>query len=241
VTSWLPEALGQCELTEAVEGYLLGRGAKEESYRELRVVTWTHPYQKKIGPEEFQTRYGLANRGLNIYGWLICPIYSPKGRVIGFEGRNTKQKALTEYILPQGGWNPIWLGLTPDAMRRIWNGCDVWIVEGLFDLFPLEWVVSESDVVLATLRARLTDKHVEFLRRFCRGWIHMAYDRDEQGKKATHGWKDPTGKYRWGALDKLKRVKLKCRDVPYSGGKDPGEIWDKGGAAGVRAAFSFAA
>jgi hypothetical protein len=240
VSHWLSDALSRCELTEDVEGYLLGRGALERSYRELGCVTWQVPFGESVGDEAFDKRYGPP-KGLNLEGWLVCPIYSPKGKVIGFEARNTREKALSEYVMPEGAWNPLWLGLCPAAMERIWAGGDVWIGEGLFDKFPMEWAVPEADVVLATLRARLTDKHVEFLRRFCRGWVHMVYDLDVQGRKATHGWTDPTGKYRWGALDKLRRVDVKCRDVPYTGGKDPGEVWDKGGAAGIRAAFRMTA
>jgi len=79
--------------------------------------------------------------------------------------------------------------------------------------------------------------HIEFLRRFCRGWVHMVYDQDPTGRKATTGFRDDTGKWTPGALDNLKRVGLRCEDVPYSGGKDPGEIWDKGGIAQLRTAF----
>jgi len=240
VAKWLTEALRECKLEEATEGYLLGRGAKEESYWDMGCVTWTHPYNEPPDDEGFRARYAPP-RGLNLHGWLVCPIYSPKGKVIGFEARNTERKALTEFLTADAAWNPVWLGLTPAAMERVWDGGDVWLVEGLFDLFPLEWVVPPEDVVLGTLRARLTDKHVEFLRRFCTGWVHMVYDRDEQGKKATRGWIDETGRRRWGALDKLKRVDIPCREVSYTGGKDPGEVWDKGGVDGLHRAFAHVA
>jgi hypothetical protein len=238
--SWLAQTLAEQELTEDVEGYLLGRGGLEEHYRELGVVTWQADYAG-ITDESFLAKYGTSKDRLDLTGWLICPIWSPKGKVLGFEARNTQKKALSEFVLPEAVWNPIWLGLSPNAMQKVWAGGDVWVVEGLFDLFPMQWVVPEGDVVLATLRARLTDKHVEFLRRFCKGRVHMVYDLDEQGRKATSGWTDQEGRFRWGALQKLKRVGLRCRDVPYSGGKDPGEIWDRGGAKALLAAFRVAA
>lgn len=234
--NWLAEALSQQHLTEDVEGYLLGRGVREESIEELGIITWQADYDTIKDPY-FNKKYGKGEGQLDLTGWLICPVYSPRGNVIGFEARNTKAKALSEFVLPEATWNPVWLGLTPNAMERIWAGGDVWVSEGLFDRCPLEWVIPEADVSLATLRARMTDKHVEFLRRFCKGWVHMVYDQDEQGRKATHGWTDQDGRFRWGALQKLGRVGLKSRDVPYSGGKDPGEIWDKGGAAALRSAF----
>ena len=250
--TWLSEVWDEQVLTREVEEYLLRRGARTESYQELEIITWGVPYSP--GPEDglithdpmrlviedatFQAKYG-APKGLDLTGWLACPVVSPKGKVIGFEARNTEKKALSEFLLPEAAWNPVWLGLCPSVMQRIWDGGDVWVVEGLFDLFPMQWLVPEDDVVLATLRARLTDKHVEFLRRFCQGWVHMVYDQDEQGRKATFGWTDQEGRRRWGALDKLKRVGLKCRDVPYSGGKDPGEIWDLGGARALRSYFKL--
>jgi len=221
-------------LTEPVEGYLLGRGAKEETYRALGVTTWQRPLEPIEDPS-FRNKYGPW--GDMLVGRLVCPLYSPRGKLIGFEARSIERKSLSEYLLPEASWNPVFLGLCTETMARIWAGGDVWIGEGLFDKFPMEWVVPEKDVVLATLRARLADRQLEFLRRFCRGWVHLAYDRDAQGRKATFGWTDETGKRRWGAIDKLKRVRVPCRDVPYVGGKDPGEIWDHGGVAAMRAAF----
>ena len=238
MSNWLAETLQQCHLTEEVEGYLLGRGAREESYRSLGVVTWQIPYDKPPEDAAFLKRYGPP-RGLNLEGWLICPILSPRGRVIGFEGRDTQKKSLTEFLLPEAQWNPVWLGLTPEVMEKLWCGGDLWVTEGLFDKFPLEWIVPKTDAVLATLRARMSDRLVEFIRRFCRGWVHMVYDLDDTGRKATHGWVDQKGKRIWGALEKLNRAGVPCRDVSYSGGTDPGDVWDRGGLEALRSAFSL--
>jgi hypothetical protein len=159
--------------------------------------------------------------------------------VIGFEARSIVEKKVSRYLLPEAAWNPVWVGMTSDVMGRIWAGSDVWIVEGLFDLFPLEWVVPPTDVVLGSGRAKLTDKHVEFLSRFCRGWVHLVYDNDPTGQKGMHGWTDSeTGKRHLGAKDVLHRVGLKCRAVSYLGGKDPGDIWKTGGVPALKAAFA---
>lgn len=235
---WLPEALCQCRLTEDVESYLLSRGAKEESYQRIGIVTWEHPYESGVGDAAFQAKYGPPN-GIDLAGWLICPIYTTRGQVIGFEARCIERKAISEYLLPEGFWHPIWLGLTPETMQHLWEGCDVWVGEGLFDVFPLEWLVPKPTVVLGTLRAKLTRKHVEFLRRYCKSGaeVHMVYDLDEAGRKATRGFIDDRGKRRWGALEALKYAKIRCREVPYTGGKDPGELWSRGGLAALREGF----
>jgi len=235
--TWLADALSNCNLTDEVEGYLLGRGAKEQSIQREEIITWQST-EIDVPEPIFCKRYGA--RGEMLRGMLICPVRSPRGRLIGFEGRSIHKKFITDYRLPEAAWNPFWIG-TSRAVEKLWKGGDVWIVEGMFDLFPLEWAVPPGDAVLASVRAHLSRSHVEFLQRLCQGWVHMVYDRDETGRIATVGGIDKHGKEIWGAMKTLKRVGLKCRDVPYTGGKDPGEIWDQGGQAAMVAVFGLAA
>ena len=242
--TWLAEALAQCTLTDECEGYLLGRGAKEESIREMGLTTWRTP-EGDCPDASFRARYKpYKPQGADLEGYLITPLRSARGALLGIEGRSIREKALTRYLLPNAAWNPVWLGLTPQKMARLWAGGDVWVSEGQFDMLPLEWVIPEKDISLATGRAKLTYQQAEFLQRFCKtpqeqtdGSVFMVYDNDETGKKGMHGWVDETGKERWGAIRTLKRVGLRCQHFPYQGGKDPGEIWDKGGIEGMKAAF----
>jgi len=232
-SDWLEEALAECPLTEEVENYLLSRGAQEPTIRGEHLVTW-QPLKAPAPVEDFRRWYG--SRGERLTGYLVCPVRSPKGTLLGFEARNTHRKQISDYRLPQAKWNPFWLGVQV-GMQRIWDGGDIWIVEGLFDKCALEWGVPNKDAVLASVRAHLTREHIEFLRRYCKGWIHLVYDNDVTGRNATHGGPDSSGRMVPGALDRLARVGLKCRDVTYSG-KDPGAVWDKGGAAAIQAVFS---
>jgi len=231
--NWLAAHLQNLSLTEAHEGYFLGRGAKEESVVQFGIKTW-QPIPEMCVDSEFTNRYG--ENGEFLADWAVWPLFSPRGLVLGFEGRRLPEKRVIRHLLPEAGWQPLWLGLTPATMQRIWDGADVWIVEGFFDLFALEWAIPKGDVVLASLRAKLTDKHVEFLRRFCKGWVRMVYDNDEAGQHGVHGFVDERGKKRWGALQRLSRVEVNAVAIRYRG-KDPGEIWDQGGVAAVRAAF----
>ncbi len=220
-------------LAEETEGYLFGRGVKESTIANEGMVTWT-PTDSDITDESFVKSYGL--RGEKLRGYSICPVWSPRGILIGFEARSTFVKNIQDYRLPETKWTPFFIG-TRSAMPLIWNGGDVWICEGLYDKAALEWAVPDKDAVLATVTAKLSDLHVEFLRRFCKGWVRMVYDNDNTGRMATNGWIDQeSGKKRHGALDALRRVGLKCVDIQYKG-KDPGEIWDHGGVAAVRKAF----
>lgn len=236
--TWLTEALKSMSLTENVGGYLFGRGAKEGIVQELGCVTW-HADKPISDDAGWHKQCGPEGRGEWLDGWLIVPLLGPRGQVLGFEARRTDIKKFSRWLMPEAAWNPVWSGLTPSAMQRLWDGGDVWVVEGTFDMFALQWAVPEKDIVLASVTAALNQRQVEFLRRFCGNdaWVNMVYDNDEQGRNGTHGWTDDEGKFRWGALQKLEAVGIRCRDVKYSGGKDPGEIWERSGAAGIRAAF----
>jgi len=238
--NWLSEVLHEGRyLTDEAEGYLLGRGMTPETLIRLGMTLWTR-HEDPAPDEEFARKY--QPRGDYLRGRIVCPCYSPRGIIIGFEARTWEWdagKKITDYRLSQASWNPFFLGLTPSTMHRIWDGCDVWIVEGLFDLAPMERIVPSQDVVLATVRAKLSWAHAEFLRRYVRrGRVNLVYDNDETGRKQTLGWTDEHGKRRWGALEVLQRVGVENRDIPYRGGKDPGEIWDNGGEPALREAFS---
>jgi DNA primase len=235
--AWLQSALSAGkEIPEAAEEYIRGRGMMEETQNRLNLAIWRTPEEPAPNPG-FRKRYGAAGKWLR--GMLVCPFYSPRGEVVGFEARAWDgPKKISDFRLPAGAWNPVFLGLTADVMDRIWSGCSVWVVEGLFDLTALERVVPSTDAVLATIRAKLSDGHVEFFRRFCRGMVNIVYDNDETGRKQTTGWVDETGRKRWGALDVLRRVGVECRDIRYIGGKDPGEIWEQTGTEGLRRSFA---
>ena len=230
--NWLEDHLAECTLTEEVEGYLLGRGAKESMIAEEHIVTWK-PLAVSSPDESFRKTCG--DLGSRLTGFLVCPVRSPKGTLLGFESRNIHRKVIVDFRFPESKWCPFWVGLQA-GMSKIWAGGDVWIVEGLFDKCALEWAVPEKDAVLASVRAHLGKDHIEFLRRYCQGWVHMVYDNDVTGQQATHGKIDEFGKKIPGALARLSKVGIRCRDVPYSG-KDPGVIWDRGGAAAIKTAF----
>ena len=242
VEQWLDHALTSFSLTEDAEGYLLGRGIKESRVRDLGMVLWDSTRLRDPAPDPaFRDRQkGSGPCGERLNGRMCTPIRSPRGRLLGFEARTWGgEKRVTQYLLPEAEWNPVLIGLTPSVMQRIWDGGSVWVGEGVFDMGALEHVIPSTDVAVATLRARVSDRHALFFHRFCRGWVNMVYDNDETGRQQTHGYVDrATNKRRWGALEILSRVGVRARDIPYRGGKDPGEIWDRGGVEGLRRAFA---
>ena len=233
--TWVQEALDDFLLTSNIEGYLYGRGATEELVDAMGFCTWGG-LTFDVPDPVFRERYG--NRGENLEGCLVTPLYSPTSTLLGFQARDVKTKRINRYLLPRAAWVPVWIGIR-QALDCLWAGGNVWVVEGLFDLFALRWIVPEGDAVLASITAKLSKKQVQFLQRL-RPFVNMVYDHDEGGRKGVHGYLEPdTGREVWGALRKMRAVGLQCRDFPYKGstGSDPGSIWDEGGVEALKLAF----
>lgn len=235
MNAWLQDSISRMSLSEEAEGYMLSRGLREHRIREIGIVEWDDRRVRSDAPDpEFVHAHKARASRWN--GRLLVPLRSPSGALIGCEVRSWRgEKQLSQYLLPQADWNPVFIGMDPSVPRRLCAGGVAWIVEGLFDLAALEHVVPGTDVVLATLRARLSVAHVQFLSRFCRAPVRMAYDNDDTGRRQTYGFKDPsTGRHRRGALDNLALAGVQASPVQYRGGKDFGEIWSSGGVRALQ-------
>ena len=228
---WLSKMLTQAQrnLCEEAEGFVLGRGIPFSYMEEMGMGVWRA--DGDIAPDpSFRKAHGDTGDYRN--GWLSIPLFSPRGKVIGVVFRKWDgTKGMRDYRLPQSNWIPVFEGMTEQAFQKIWDGGDVWLVEGVFDM-ALAHVIPFKDVVLSCGTARMSRNQINFLHRFMspKSTVHVVFDEDETGRKQVTGYRDPQGKRIPGVLDRLQRVGLKCRDVRYNGGKDPGEIWESGGA-----------
>ena len=236
---WLTNAVLEAStfLPETAEGYVLGRGLPYALMEEMRVGVWRLP--EAPAPEKvFRHRHGV--HGDRMEGWLSFPLWSPRGRVLGVEFRRwAGEKEVKKHFLAGASWSPVFMGMTPSALNRIWEGGDVWLVEGVFDL-AVAHAVRSSDTVLSCGGAKLTRNQLIFLQRFLQphAMVHVAFDMDETGKKMTHGYIHPdTGRRVWGVVERLAHAGLRAQSVAYRGGKDPGEVWERGGTSALRRAL----
>jgi DNA primase len=238
---WLTDHLISCadEIPESAEGHCLGRGLPFRLLREMQVGLWS-PSDRDAPDPTFRQRYG--NRGGELDGWISVPMWSPRGKVVGVEFRRWDgEKGSQKFFLPDSRWLPVFTGLVPSVLNRIWKGGDVWLVEGLFDL-SIAHAIPKKDVALACGGAKITPNQLTFLRRFLsdKAWVHVCFDMDETGQNMAHGYIHPdTGKRVWGVSERIARAGMHTRVVRYRGGKDPGEIWDSGGSAALKTAFSL--
>lgn len=224
---WLQSVFEQSALTEDAEGYLLGRGVLESSIRGLKFGVWQSPEEPAPDTLLFAERYG--ERGERLNGRLFYPLFCPRGKLLGFEARTfVGEKKITRYLLYRAAWNPVFIGM-PMAMPLIWEGKVPWLFEGVYDVEVMRHVLSQTPL-LGTLRAKLTDIHVEFLRRHLSPGttVPMVYDHDETGEKGIK-----KARYALGQVD------LDCRPIPYTKGKDPNQVWEDFGTSGLREAFGI--
>lgn len=219
---WLGKILDSMDLVESDVDYLMGRGGKEETIKELGIKTWNSNIvdDSSIGDGFFRKEMGPS--GSRIDGYIVIPFFSPMGEIIGLEARN-HEKSIVDYRDQPSYWNPVTIGMNR-YIKNIVRGGNIWIVEGVFDLFAMEWVIPVGDSVLATVRANIGKMLSKFLFRFSPsmssvgGNVKLVYDNDDAGLKGTEI-----------SLCTLKKYGSFGRAIKYAGYKDPGEVWDSGG------------
>lgn len=218
---------GVANLTEESEGFLLGRGLPSPYIDDLGIGLWSPPGSPS--PDKgFKDRYGGSGEGVR--GWLAIPLYAPQGRLVGMTYRRWKgNKEVMKFHLSDAGSVPVFEGMTSTSLDKIWKGGDIWLVEGIFDM-ALAHIVPPLDAVLSCGTARLSRRQLQFLQRFLgRGArVHLAFDEDATGRKQARE-----------AQSTLYKVGVNSRWVRYRGGKDPGEIWERGGRDALRTAFKL--
>lgn len=230
---WLEQSL--FDLTEEQETYLLSRGVLRQEISNMGFRSWCPETACNSNENDFVRRYGSMGQKLN--DLLITPLYSPTGGLIGLEGRSIDgRKTILQIRTKESKWCPIWIGLGRREMTRIWNGYDVWIVEGVFDVTTLRPLLPHS-IVLGSLRANITNKQLNFLKRFVKGSVYLAFDNDETGQKSMYGFMDENNRKRKGVVEKITKSGVHCVPVRFKGGKDPNEIWQQGGYDKVRQSF----
>lgn len=213
--NWLEEHLSSLSLDEAGEAYLYGRGTTDQQIADMGIVSWSP------NPNFDKFIKGFGEGGAHIRGWIIHPFRSFRQEVIGFEARNPVNKQFVKLVLPGYEWAPLCLGNTAHMLQKLWDGADLYLVEGVYDLTALSWAMRDG-VVLSTVTARLSVQLAMYLVRLCKGHIYICYDNDAPGIRGADKALATFSDLGW---DRVSKVKY--------GLKDPGEVWNQGGASNV--------
>lgn len=239
--NWLNDALLNCHqsIPEEVLGYYLGRGLPKTTVDSIHVGEWVVPDSDPPDPK-FSEDFGP--RGSRITGYLSIPMWTPSGKILGVEFRCWREKKkVKKFFLPDAEWAAAFVGMCPEVLEKIKNGANIWLVEGVFDL-TIGHVIPDKDVVLGCGGAKISASQKNFIVRFLRpgSQVFLVFDEDQTGREHAGGYVDQrTGRYVPGVRDKLEREGVAVQEVRYRGGKDPGEIWDSRGRAGLLEAFNM--
>jgi DNA primase len=153
---------------------------------------------------------------------LVFPLTSTLGATHGLQFRdvNSRIRGYLDYY--EYKEEPAFFGLA-QAMPGVWATEEIWLVEGVFDLCPIQRHVSN---VVATLHAGVSKQLARVLHRIARTLV-IAYDMDSTGRKVSYDLaRDMKGLFEVVIL-KLPRVRL-ATGVPA---KDPNELWSAWGDA----------
>lgn len=149
---------------------------------------------------------------------LVFPLTTSTGTVAGFQVRalDRTRKGYMNYMPYRE--EAVLFGLA-QAMPHVYANESLWLVEGAFDLFPIQ---RHFPGVVATLTAKVPGTLVPLMRRLARR-IFMGYDADPAGESAT---KQFIREYR-SEFDiqhvRYPRVKFPMTDQVI---KDPADLWE---------------
>lgn len=224
ISDWLSSHLETCDLSDNHKRDLARRGVDEDT--SVSFYTWKRADTPAPCPV-FSKNFGPY--GEKAQGFLSFPIKSPKGEIIGIEARRALpdgSKKVYQYRTPSASWNPYMIG-SDRAFQSLWNGSDIWVVEGVFDLVSLEKVVAPCDTVCSTLRAGMDQVTLNMITRFSGkgSTVFIVYDNDETGRKKSQ-WLNR----------QLTNEGVRSVVWTYKG-KDPNEVWKAGGERMLRRMF----
>ena len=191
---------------ERVHEILLGRGVTEAQIAQYQIGHLEGALPEDV-PDEF--RKWAYDKTADA---ILLPLTNVLGEVRGFQVRALGgSKAKYHDFIPDKR-EPCFFGLG-QAARAIWETRSVFLVEGAFDLFPIQ---RAFPAVVATLTARTTPALARLLRRLVdRVWV--GYDMDGPGRRGCSEFR----------RDYARDFEVYIVSYPHVGKvKDPGELWE---------------
>jgi len=225
---WLEEILSTMFVSPAHYAYLKSRGVDENT----GILFHTFDPNKikiNIPCPRFVSNFGT--KGERLKDHLIIPVSCPRNKLIGFEARTWDSecnKRVHKYMLDRSQWLPTLIN-AHKVVESLWNGDDIYIVEGIFDLVALQKAVSPHHTVCSTMRAGIDENTIKLFERFYTPMssIYMCYDNDETGKAKSQD-----------VLRKLSKLGMRVFECKYRG-KDPNDLWTREGIEGLNKYFMF--
>jgi DNA primase len=213
--NWMQEltSFAAAQVDERVRDALLGRGVSDEQIAQYQIG-----HLNKLLPDGVSDNFRKWAVG-KLDDVLLFPLTNSVGEVLGFQVRSLAQgkRGYSDYLPEKREACLFGLG---QALPKMWETRSVFLVEGAFDLFPVQRAFPP---VVATLTAGVAPSLARLLRRTVdRVW--MGYDMDAPGRRGC---------------DYFARVHghdFQVYIVKYpnlEGVKDPGDLWEAWGDSRV--------
>lgn len=208
----------QNSLTDREREALYVRGVTDEQIAQFRIGYVAGQLPELQGADDF-LRWCKGGEKLDDH--FVLPLTTTTGAIRGFQFRyvNRDRKGYQNYMPYKE--EALLFGLS-QAMPHVWASESIWLVEGAFDLFPIQ---RHFPSVVATLTAKVPDSLVQVMRRLVQT-VWVGYDMDAAGKAATRQFeREFRGEFRVCPVY-YPVVTAYGADRPV---KDPAELWEAWG------------
>lgn len=217
VSSWIDELVAYAagQVGERELEVLLGRGVSEAQIQRYRIGHLNEALPASA-PKHFAE--WARNKLDDVF---VLPLTTTLGETRGLQLRHVDRakSGYQDYFLPRR--EACLFGLA-EAMDAMWQTRSVFLVEGAFDLFPVQRAVPN---VVATLTARTAHQMVRVMRRTVKD-VFLGYDMDPPGRAGCAQFQS-----RYGPEFRVHVVSWPA--VNGDQVKDPGELWEAWGDAGL--------
>lgn len=167
-----------------------------------------------------------ADKGAKLDDVFVLPLTNTLGAIKGFQFRHVDREraGYMDFIAEKG--EAVLFGLN-QAMPHIWKSRSVCLVEGAFDLFPVQRF---HPATVATLTARVVDPLVRILRRLV-DRVFMGYDMDVAGRASCEKFVKWHGRSSHVGAQEFDVTVVDWPQVAVDGSliKDPADLWEAWG------------
>jgi len=194
---------------------LLSRGVSDDQVADFQ-IGYLNKYLPGGMPKHFLE---WANWGEKLDDMFVFPLTTTLGEVRGLQFRHVERarSGYTDFLLDRR--EPCMFGLA-QAASAMWETGSVYLVEGVFDLLPIQRALP---FVTATMTSYTNQQTARLLRRFVKR-VWLGYDMDEPGEKGCKVFQKRHGRDFEVYIVKYPKVNGKQM-------KDPGELWEAWGDA----------
>jgi len=215
--SWADDLIdfARGNLDERVQEALWCRGASPEQIAEFKLGYLDGVLPSGV-PQAFKE---WSHDGGKLKDSYVLPLTNPLDVVSGFQFRSVDKsnKGYLDYFLVRD--EPVLFGLG-QAIPHMWSSNSACVVEGAFDLFPVQRVLPYT---ISTITAKVTDDLLRWLFRLVRK-VYLFYDADSTGRSACREF----AREHHLDFDHLQIMEYP-RGVTLSNGKlvkDPADLWE---------------